>query len=132
MNNLAIGYRDAGQLDKALPLFEEAARGIEKRRFQHEYGPRIILDAIRAYEAAKQFEQAEAWRRKWLGHLKATGGADSPAYAGELAGLGDNLLQQKKWAEAETVLRECLAIREKDPGADAPRLAGADAARLAM
>ena len=30
-----------------------------------------------------------------------------------MAQLGLNLIQQRKWAEAETVLRECLAIREK-------------------
>jgi hypothetical protein len=27
--------------------------------------------------------------------------------------LGDNLLEQKKWAAAEPVLRDCLAIRQK-------------------
>src|SRR5262249_15038746 len=37
---------------------------------------------------------------------------DSPPLAGDLAGLGQNLLTQAKWSEAETVLRECLAIRE--------------------
>ena len=30
-----------------------------------------------------------------------------------MAYFGDNLLTQRKWAEAEPVLRECLAIREK-------------------
>ena len=33
--------------------------------------------------------------------------------ADDLAGLGLNLLNQSKWAEAAPVLRECLAIREK-------------------
>jgi tetratricopeptide (TPR) repeat protein len=113
MNNLASGYKAAGQLDRALPLLDEAAQGLEKRRFQHEHARFIIPNTIRAYEEAKQFEQAEAWRRKWLAHVKATAGADSPAYAGELAALGLNLLQQQKWTEAETTLRECLTIREK-------------------
>src|SRR5262249_6556941 len=31
----------------------------------------------------------------------------------ELASLGLRLLQQKKWIDAEPVLRECLALREK-------------------
>jgi serine/threonine protein kinase len=35
------------------------------------------------------------------------------AYGRTLDALGLNLLQQHKWAEAEAVLRECLAIREK-------------------
>jgi serine/threonine-protein kinase len=38
---------------------------------------------------------------------------DSPQLAGMLAQLSLSLVQQKKWTEAEPVLRECLAIREK-------------------
>jgi hypothetical protein len=30
-----------------------------------------------------------------------------------VAGLGSNLLKQEKWREAEPLLRECLAVREK-------------------
>ncbi len=113
MNNLAQGYRAAGQLDKALPLYETAARGVEQRRFRHEYANRIIPNTIRAYEEAKQFDRAEAWQRKWLAHVQKQAGADSPAYAAELAALGLNLLQQQKWADAEATLRDCLAIRQQ-------------------
>ncbi len=113
MNNLAEGYRAAGQLDKALPLYETAARGVEQRRFRHEYASRIIPNTIRAYEEAKQFDRAEAWQRKWLAHVQKQAGADSPAYAAELAALGLNLLQQQKWADAEATLRDCLAIRQQ-------------------
>jgi hypothetical protein len=45
--------------------------------------------------------------------VKARAEADSPTYADELAALGRNLLDQKKWAEAETTLTECLALRAK-------------------
>ncbi len=38
---------------------------------------------------------------------------DSPQLAGLLAQIGVGLLEQKKWTEAEPLLRECLAIREK-------------------
>ena len=37
----------------------------------------------------------------------------SPQLAGLLAQVGLSLLEQKKWAEAEPHLRECLAIREQ-------------------
>jgi len=38
---------------------------------------------------------------------------DSPQLAGLLAQIGMGLLEQKKWAEAEPLLRECLVIRDK-------------------
>ncbi len=111
MSSLAYGYRAAGKLDLALSLFQEAAAGIEKRRFQHA-GP-IVTDLIACHEQLKQFDQAETWRRKWLAVVKERSGADSIPYTGELVALGLNLIQQKKWTDAEPVLRECLAIREK-------------------
>jgi serine/threonine protein kinase/tetratricopeptide (TPR) repeat protein len=114
MNNLASGYREAGRLDLALPLFQEAAMGMEKRLFHHEYAGPIVKDLISCLEQLKQFDQAEAWRRKWLAVLKEQVGADSPPYAGALAELGLNLLQQQKSTHAEPILRECLAIREKN------------------
>src|SRR5262249_1016206 len=38
---------------------------------------------------------------------------DSPQLAVLLAQIGQDLLVQKKWIEAEAILRECLAIRER-------------------
>ncbi len=37
----------------------------------------------------------------------------SPLLARDLAYLGFNLLKQMRWSDAEPLLRECLAIREK-------------------
>jgi serine/threonine protein kinase len=113
INNLAVGYRAAGQLDRALPLYEEAARGVERRQFQHEHAGQIIANTADCLERLQRFEAAEAWRRKWLAVVKERVGPDAPAYAGELAGLGLNLLNQHQWADAEAVLRESLAIRER-------------------
>jgi len=113
MDNRAMAYRAAGRLDEALPLFEQAATGMEKRAYRHEHAGGIIGTTVVAYEAAGQLARAEAWQRKWLAHVKDTAGADSLPYAGELAALGLNLLQLKKWAEAEAALRECLIIRQQ-------------------
>src|SRR5262249_8412001 len=101
------------KVPEAIALFEQAATGIAKRRFQHVYSDRIIGNTIAAYQRAGQFDKAEGWQRQWLPVVKQKAGADSPAYAGELAALGLNLLKQKKWADAEPILRESLAIREK-------------------
>ena len=50
--------------------------------------------------------------------VREKSGAASPAYAGELGFLGKNLLSQKKYGEAEVILSECRAIRDKvEPGA---------------
>jgi hypothetical protein len=113
LNNLAGSYQTAGKLPEAIALFEQAATGIAKRRFQHQFAGLIIPNTIAAYEQARQLDKAEGWRRQWLAVVKQQAGADSPAYAGELESLGQNLLQQKKWADAEPVLRESLGICEK-------------------
>jgi tetratricopeptide (TPR) repeat protein len=113
LNNLALAYWATGKLDRSLPLFEEAAAGIEKRRFQGETATKIIHNLIRCCEQHKEYKRAEGWRRKWLGVLKSRSDADPDNYAAELASLGLNLLNQHKWNEAEAVLRECLTMREK-------------------
>jgi hypothetical protein len=86
---------------------------MERRRFQHEYAGRFVNNLSDCYERLRQFDQAEVWRRKWLAVVRERSGADSPAYAAELAGLGLNLLRQSKWADAEAALRDCLTVRER-------------------
>jgi len=113
MNSLAAARQLAGRLAEALPLFETAALGFERRGFKDRNATVMVANTAAAYEAAGQLDKAERWRRKWLAVLKERSGVESAAYAAELALLGDNLLRQKKFADAETVLRECLAIREK-------------------
>jgi hypothetical protein len=112
MNNLAYGYRTAGKLDLALPLALQAVAGVQKRNFEHEYAGNFLSTLIDCYEQLKQFDQADAWRHKWLAVVKNKSGEQSPAYALELVKVGLNLLQRKKWAEAEPFLRQCLAIRQ--------------------
>jgi tetratricopeptide (TPR) repeat protein len=113
MVNLAVAYREAGKDDLALPLLQEAAAAIEKQRYQHPFADLCVNNLIDCHERLNQLDQAEAWRRKWLAVVKERSGADSLLYAGELAVLGLNLLQQKKWTDAEPLLRECLLIRAK-------------------
>jgi serine/threonine protein kinase len=113
LNNPARAYQAAGKLDRALPLFQQAAAGMEKMHFQHQYARGILKNLFGCHERLKQFDQAEVWRRKWLAVVKSRSGADSAPYAAELTALGLNLLQQQKWIEAESVLRESLTIRQQ-------------------
>src|SRR6266481_5960578 len=96
-----------------MPLFQKAAAAIEKLQFMDQHAGSIVAKLIACHERLKQYDQAETWRRKWLAVVKERLGAESPAHAGELAALGMNLLAQKKFADAEPILRECLAIRAK-------------------
>src|SRR5262249_54976018 len=57
--------------------------------------------------------QGEPLLRELADYWKQKAGTDSPQYARELASLGLNLLRQQKFADAEAVLRDCLAICEK-------------------
>jgi tetratricopeptide (TPR) repeat protein len=113
MNNLAAAYSANGRQEEALQLHEQAAAGFEKLGFLHEHAGPIVNNTIRAYEAARHFEKAEQWRRKWLLHVKQTSGPESLAYANELAALALVLAHQKKFVDAESALRQCLAIRQQ-------------------
>ena len=79
----------------------------------------MILESLAScHEQLNQYDQAEVWRRKLLPVVKMRDGPESAEYAEELTRLGSNLLQQKKPAAAEPILRESLAILlKKQPGA---------------
>jgi serine/threonine protein kinase len=113
MNDLASAYGAARKPDLALPLLEEIAAGMERKRFQDRNAGLAVGNVVACHEQLKQYHEAEAWRRKWLAVVKDRAGADSLLFANELAPLGLNLFWQNKWSDAEVVLRDCLAIREK-------------------
>lgn len=56
---------------------------------------------------------AEAIIRQTLAIRRKAGDTESNNYAGDLSNLGLLLLRREKYADAEPVLRECLAVREK-------------------
>ncbi|HQR06352.1 MAG TPA: serine/threonine-protein kinase [Gemmatales bacterium] len=112
-NNLANVYIAANKLPQAIAVLELAASSIETHGFSHNYAQQIISRLIEVYEQAEHWKNAELWRRKWLNVIKQRFGTTSTSYASEAAAIGLNLMQQKKWTEAEPILYECLAIREK-------------------
>jgi tetratricopeptide (TPR) repeat protein len=108
--NLGVNYKDAGRLAEAIPLLEVAHAAAKKHPRLRWVGSQL-LDAYvkdgRPSAAAKGLvaEMLEDARK----HLPP----DGPPLAGQLASLGLVLLQLKEFPEAEPLLRECLAIREK-------------------
>jgi tetratricopeptide (TPR) repeat protein len=112
--NLGVNYRDAGRIDEALPLLEDALARARKR-------PRpfpaqlawVSVALAQTYDKAKIFVKAESLFRESLADARKWFGADDPRTAAFLAQLCMNLMTQQKWAEAEPVLRDCLAIRQK-------------------
>jgi serine/threonine protein kinase/tetratricopeptide (TPR) repeat protein len=112
LKELALAYRDAGEMDKALPLAQQAAASVEKLEFAHGSADVIVHTLTVICERLQQYDQAEVWRRKWLAVLKENDGPESLPYAEELARIGSDLLGQQKYVEAESILRESLAISQ--------------------
>jgi tetratricopeptide (TPR) repeat protein len=94
-------------------LFEGLMASLEKRNYDHPFAGPFVRDALKCWEDTGQWPEAELRRRRWVVFVKSRAGAASPTYAAELAGLGSNLMRQKRFVEAETILRECLAIRQE-------------------
>jgi non-specific serine/threonine protein kinase/serine/threonine-protein kinase len=112
--NLGVNYRDAGRLQEATRCLEEALASARKLPGSMPADLVFIPGALIAtYDQAKQFAKSEGLSRELLDEAREQFGADDPRTAGALAQLGANLLHQKKFGEAEPVLREGLAIREK-------------------
>jgi tetratricopeptide (TPR) repeat protein len=114
MNNLASAYQDSGQLAKAMPLYEET---LEKRKAKlgpdHPHTLISMNNLSMAYRASGQLAKAVPLLEVTLEKTKARLGAEHPETLGTMASLGLALLQQKKWADAEGLLRDCLAGRQK-------------------
>ena len=109
MANLGVNYKDAGRLKEAIPLLEEAYQAA--KRFP---SLRWVADPlIDAYMKAGENTKLADLLQEQLAEARRTLPKDNPRLASLLAQIGLSLLQQKKWTEAEPLLRECLAIREK-------------------
>jgi eukaryotic-like serine/threonine-protein kinase len=99
--NLARAYRAAGQADRAVPILEQVLQG-----FRANVGP------DHPYTRTAELLLADAYAGAVEQARKQFGPADLRT-AAALAQLGRNLIQQRNWAAAEPLLRECLAIQAK-------------------
>jgi serine/threonine protein kinase/Tfp pilus assembly protein PilF len=109
MKNLGVTYKDAGRLEEALPLLEEAYQAEQQSPRRRTVG----IPLLDAYVKTGRAAQAAALVKDLLADARANLPTDSPQRAEQLARLGLAFLQASAFAEAETLLRESLAIREK-------------------
>jgi tetratricopeptide (TPR) repeat protein len=107
--NLGVNYKDAGRLAEAVPLLEEAHRAGRKHPRLRWVGTPLL----EAYALAGKAPEAVGLAQEQLAEARAALPKDSPQLAGVLAQVGDWLLKARAWNDAEPILRECLALREK-------------------
>jgi len=115
--NLGINYRDAGRPAEGARLIEQALERAKGRPDALAALAFVPPQGAAAYEAAGQFAKSEPLYRIGLERVRKQFGPNDLRTAGAMASLGLNLLKQQKWTDAEPMLRECMAIREKgQPG----------------
>ena len=105
--NLGISYKDAGRLKEAIPLLEEAHLAANPKL------PGVGAHLLDAYTKAGENAKLLNLVLEMVTDARNTLPKDSPQLAQQLAALSLALLQSQAFAEAEPLLRECLAIREK-------------------
>ena len=110
VGNLGVSYNDAGRHQEAIPFLEEAVRASKK--YPNLVGMNSHL--IDAYMKAGEKTKLSNLLLEQLDQGRKALPPNSPQLAGMLAQIGLGLLEQKKWTEAEPLLRESLAIREKN------------------
>jgi tetratricopeptide (TPR) repeat protein len=125
MNNLGRLYQERGRYDEAQRLLHEVVAAARRTlrpadpHMQGFLGNLMFLYRQQAdrYARMGQPARAEPLLRLVAGFIRDRAGPESPAYTGLLALLSINLLEQKKYVEAEATARDCLAIRvRQEPG----------------
>jgi tetratricopeptide (TPR) repeat protein len=111
--NLAVNLRDAGRLADAELLADEWLPLWRKQLVESKGQLFGAWTAVSIYDKTGHFAKAEPVRRDLAEFQRQRSGATSLPYLVELTAMGENLLEQKKWSQAEPILRECLAIRQE-------------------
>lgn len=114
MNNLALALARSGRLAEAVPLFEQSLPFMIDR-FGPEYPHALasMANLTRAYLTAKQPEKALPLFDRYIASHRGRSTLDDLHFAGMLIAVSANLLKHHQYQAAETYLRECLMIREK-------------------
>jgi hypothetical protein len=124
-----VNYRDAGRLQEAIELLEDALERAQRGRGSYPRNIQWVAALALAYERSGQLGRAEPLNREVVEQSRKELGPEDVRTVGAMAQLSLNLLKQQKWADAEPLLRDILAIREKKlpgqwPTANAKSLLG--------
>ena len=106
--NLGVNYRDAGRLNEAIPLLEEAYKGSRRN-------PKLrvaIPDLFDCYVRAEKTVEAINLAKGAVAEGRKIVEPESLELASELVQGGDRLQKLEAWPESERLLREALSIRE--------------------
>ena len=109
---LAALYRDQGKYDQAEALAAEAVRTHRRVMGEDHFGSFLVHRLATVYEAQGKYAQAEPLFAQVLDVHSRRGGSAPVGQDSPLASLGANLLRQRKFAQAEPLLRECLKTPE--------------------
>ncbi len=111
---LGVNYRDAGRIKEGIALLEEELQ--RRRKLPGGGSPpsltRVLNALAETYDRTGQFAKAEPLCRESLEQTREHYGAENWRTAREMAALGLNWLHQRKYVEAEPLLRDCLMIYE--------------------
>jgi hypothetical protein len=114
MHNLGLHYRGRRLYGNAEPLLVEAAAGARRKlTISHPETQRYINSLAMLHEMQGKPHLAEPLRRELTTFFRGRDGAESADYLLQLGRLSQNMLEQKKYAEAELALRDYLAIFDK-------------------
>lgn len=114
LNNLGSFCRNARQLQQALVHYEklmELLSGKQPQPNTNEFA--YVSNYIDILEMLKRHSDAEPLRKQRLMQLKALTDAQN-IYLVQLYMLSNTLLDQKKYAEAGEVIRECIQLSEEN------------------
>jgi tetratricopeptide (TPR) repeat protein len=112
---LAELYMDQGKYDLAEPTL---AANVSTLRSQLGLSAPQTQGQVRAliecYQRMGRPARAEPLCREMMEHFQKSAGPEAPAYVVALAILGRNLNRQERWTESERMLRDALAILDKN------------------
>ncbi len=114
-HNLGCAYRDAGRYDEAEPLLLEAAGGLKKKLgLSDPLTQTAINNLAKLHTRQGKPALSEPNLREAAAFHRQHSGPESQACDDQLAYLFVNLIDQERFADAEQIARERLAIRFKN------------------